>query len=34
MAALEQELRQSIAVYDKFKMTIAEMLLLERDIIS
>ena len=32
MASLEQELRQSIGVYDKFKMTIAEMLLLESDI--
>ena len=34
MAALEQELRQSIGVYDKFKMTIAEMLLFERDFAS
>lgn len=32
MAFLEQEVRQSLAVFDKFKMTIAEMLLLERDI--
>ncbi len=32
LAALEQGLRKSVGVYDKFKMTIAEMLILERDI--
>jgi Fe-S-cluster containining protein len=34
MAALEHDLRQLIGVYDKFKMTIAGMLVLETDIAS